>query len=321
MKYYDLFNGDADGLISLHQYRMFFPKNSKPISGVKRDVKLLRHMLDVKNSNITVFDVSHRSNMDYVEPILAKGNKITWFDHHEADYYITTSNFRMNLDTDPSCCTSWLVDQYIDGAHRPWTIAGAYGDNLDQLVERINPAFSQQTLDILKEVGQTLNYNGYGYEITDLTVDPVDVYNDMKQYESPFKYYMQSETFTTIREQMLQDQRDLNSSEIMYDDTHCQVVLLPETKAAIRYSGIYSNQLTTDNPDKAFAVLTRVEGGYRISIRAPKNAPTGASGIALQFPSGGGREKAAGINLLPLKDYDTFLSKFIQQYSIYPVTD
>lgn len=321
MKYYDIFNGDADGLISLHQYRMFFPKKSKPISGVKRDVKLLRHVLNVKKSIITVFDISHRSNADYVESILSNSNKITWFDHHEADYYRPGNNFRMNLDSDPNCCTSWLVDQYIDGAHRPWTLAAAYGDNMDSLVERINPAFSEHTLKVLKEVGQTLNYNGYGNTIEDLNADPVDVYNDMKQYESPFKYKRDSELYGMIHAQMLKDAADLASSDILYNDTNIDVVLLPDTKAAVRYSGIYSNQLTTDNPNKAFAVLTRVEGGYRVSIRAPKNAPVGASAVALQFATGGGREKAAGINLLPVDEYDKFVGALQKQFSIFPVTD
>ena len=29
MKYYDFFNGDADGIISLHQYRLQFPQKSE----------------------------------------------------------------------------------------------------------------------------------------------------------------------------------------------------------------------------------------------------------------------------------------------------
>ena len=52
MKNYDIFNGDADGLISLHQYRLQFPRKSELITGVKRDVKLLRHLVDITDASL-----------------------------------------------------------------------------------------------------------------------------------------------------------------------------------------------------------------------------------------------------------------------------
>ena len=36
MKNIDFFNGDADGIISLHQYRLFSPADSELFTGVKR---------------------------------------------------------------------------------------------------------------------------------------------------------------------------------------------------------------------------------------------------------------------------------------------
>ena len=39
-------------------------------------------------------------------------------------------NFEIFVDADPNCCTNILVDKYVDGLYRPWTICGAYGDNL-----------------------------------------------------------------------------------------------------------------------------------------------------------------------------------------------
>jgi oligoribonuclease NrnB/cAMP/cGMP phosphodiesterase (DHH superfamily) len=130
MKNYDIFNGDADGLISLHQYRLQFPRKSELITGVKRDVKLLRHLVDINNASLSVFDISLLSNSEYVEPILNNGNKIKWFDHHETGDTDFGNNFSIKVDTDPTCCTNIIVDKVIDGLHRPWTICGAYGDNL-----------------------------------------------------------------------------------------------------------------------------------------------------------------------------------------------
>jgi oligoribonuclease NrnB/cAMP/cGMP phosphodiesterase (DHH superfamily) len=315
MKNIDFFNGDADGIISLHQYRLFSPTDSELFTGVKRDVKLLRHCVGVKNCNLTVFDVSLLSNIEYVKQILKKKNKIKWFDHHEPGETKLGKNFSIKVDSDPNCCTNILVDKYIDGLHRPWTICGAFGDNLHEQAEKLNPCFDEQTMNKLKEIGETLNYNGYGNKESDLTVHPKNVYLDLKQYESPFRYRSKSEIYNKIYTQMKSDEKELNSSEILHETKTGKVILLPDTKASIRYSGIYSNQQTTDNPDKAFAILTLTNNdNYRISIRSPKNNPYGASKLALSFPTGGGREKAAGINELPKTELKKFIETFENIY-------
>ena len=122
----------------------------------------------------------------------------------------------------------------------------------------------------LKEIGETLNYNGYGNEESDLTVHPKDVYLDIQKYRS-FQYKKMSEIYNKINTQMKLDEAELNSSEILHTSETGKIILLPDTKASIRYS-IYSNKQTTDNPSKAFAILTNInEDAYRISIRSPKS--------------------------------------------------
>lgn len=315
MKYYDFFNGDADGIISLHQYRLQFPRKSELFTGVKRDVKLLRHAVDIKNASFTVFDISLLSNSDYIKDILKNNNKVSWFDHHEPGDINLGDNFSIKVDTDPNCCTNILVDKFIDGLHRPWTICGAYGDNLHEQAEKLNPCFSETAMLQLKEIGETLNYNGYGNQESDLNVHPKDVYLDIQKYRSPFQYRKKSEIYNKINTQMKSDETELNSSEILHTSKTGNIILLPNTKASIRYSGIYSNKQTTDNPNKAFAILTNInEDTYRISIRSPKNNPVGASKLALSFPTGGGREKAAGINELPKTELKKFIEKFENIY-------
>ena len=44
-----------------------------------------------------------------------------------------------------------------------------------------------------------------------------------------------------------------------------------------------------------------------MSVRAPLNNKTGADEICRQFPSGGGRKAAAGINALPEDQLVTFI--------------
>ena len=216
MKYYDFFNGDADGIISLHQFRLQFPRKSELFTGVKRDVKLLRHAVDIKNATFTVFDISLLSNSDYIEGILKNNNKVSWFDHHEPGDTDLGDNFSIRVDADPNCCTNILVDKFIDGLHRPWTICGAYGDNLHEQAEKLNPCFSETKMLELKEIGETLNYNGYGNEESDLTVHPKDVYLDIQKYRSPFQYRKKSEIYNKINTQMNSDEAELNSSEILH---------------------------------------------------------------------------------------------------------
>ena len=150
MDYYDFFNGDADGIISLHQYRMHYPHHSKLFTGVKRDVKLLRHCTEVRNSMITVFDVSLLSNADYIKPILDNENHVRWFDHHEPGETNLGDKFKIYVDVDPNCCTNILVDKYLDGLYRPWTLCGAYGDNLHEQANKLNPCFTKQSHNIVK---------------------------------------------------------------------------------------------------------------------------------------------------------------------------
>mgnify|MGYP007000196212 len=39
--YWDVFNGDADGICALLQLRLAQPKNSQLVTGIKRDIELL----------------------------------------------------------------------------------------------------------------------------------------------------------------------------------------------------------------------------------------------------------------------------------------
>jgi len=73
------------------------------------------------------------------------------------------------------------------------------------------------------------------------------------------------------------------------------------------------NELANQNPDKACAIVTEKAGGdYQVSIRAPLNNRAGADEVARQFPTGGGRQAAAGINALPAEQLDVFVGTMAQ---------
>ena len=44
MAHYDAFNGDADGLCALHQLRLAQPLEAVLVTGVKRDIALLKRI-------------------------------------------------------------------------------------------------------------------------------------------------------------------------------------------------------------------------------------------------------------------------------------
>ena len=62
MPYIDIFNGDGDGILALHQLRLTNPHKSRLITGVKRDTKLLQYALSTHDSVITVLDISSHAN-------------------------------------------------------------------------------------------------------------------------------------------------------------------------------------------------------------------------------------------------------------------
>ena len=51
---YDVFNGDADGICALLQLRLAEPLDSKLITGVKRDISLLKQVDASSGDSVTV---------------------------------------------------------------------------------------------------------------------------------------------------------------------------------------------------------------------------------------------------------------------------
>ena len=89
------------------------------------------------------------------------------------------------------------------------------------------------------------------------------------------------------------------------------VYVLPAEAWARRASGTLANDLAAAAPDRAHAILVPCAGdGYRVSIRAPRAAPSGCVALAREFATGGGREAAAGIDHLPAADLERFIERF-----------
>ena len=82
MTSYDVFNGDADGICALQQLRLQTPRESVLVTGLKREIDLLRRVNARKGDDISVLDVSLDKNRDSLIEVLAAGATVFYADHH-----------------------------------------------------------------------------------------------------------------------------------------------------------------------------------------------------------------------------------------------
>ena len=61
-------------------------------------------------------------------------------------------------------------------------------------------------------------------------------------------------------------------------------------------------------------IKTQKNSTYLVSVRAPLENKTGADELCMEFPTGGGRKAAAGINALPGDSLERFIQRFSEFY-------
>lgn len=307
---YDVFNGDADGILSLVQLRLSDQRESKLVTGRKRDIRLLERVPAKDGDRVTVLDISMRSNEPELRRILNDGASVQYFDHHNAGDGIEHPNLDAHINTSSEVCTAVLVDQFLKGAYRAWAIAGCYGDNFPRMAERLAEG-RDLPLSNLRELGEMVNYNGYGGSEADLHFHPADLYREMAGFPTPMAFLSSKpEVVQKLTDGYYDDFVFADKSKVLVSEDHGEVRVLPDAAASRRVSGMFGNQLAQEYPERAHAILTAQEGGYLVSIRAPLARRSGADSLALQFETGGGRSAAAGINHLPDSELDRFLKAF-----------
>src|SRR6266849_7449598 len=84
MTCYYAFNGDADGLCALQQLRLVETQQATLVTGVKRDIALLRRIQGEAGDAVTVLDVSLHQNREDLLRLLESGVSVRYFDHHHA---------------------------------------------------------------------------------------------------------------------------------------------------------------------------------------------------------------------------------------------
>ena len=310
----DVFNGDADGICALHQLRLAEPSpGARLITGVKRDIRLLQQLSNIRNGRLTVLDISLDSNREALTTLLKNNNRVLYIDHHFSGEIPVHPNLKTYIDSSPETCTSLIVNRILVGKYCSWAVVGAFGDNLHQaaIQAAANLDLPEGTLNRLKKLGELLNYNGYGLSIEDLFFSPQDLYMAIKPFRDPLAFMENSDVLVRLQEGYEDDMKKSSTYHPIRETKAGRIFELPPEPWSRRISGVFSNLKARERPDVAHGLLTRnPDKTYRVNIRAPLNNKKGADTLCRSFATGGGRAGAAGINSMPPDQIDFFYRKF-----------
>ncbi len=271
----------------------------------------------MKDCVLTVLDISTHANRNSLIKLLEQGNTIHYFDHHFAGDIPESPLLHSHIDTSHDVCTSILVDRYLEGEYRSWAIVAAFGDNLHSSANKLADSLKldSKKTDILREMGELINYNAYGETIEDLYFSPESIYLAIQPFSDPFDFYQASGELVQLREGF---RNDMSLAEAILPERKAssgRIYFFPNSAWCRRVCGVYSNQIAREAPAMAHALLVeRKDGTYQVSVRAPFSRPFGAENLCYKF-SGGGRAVAAGINSLAVEEVERFFQEFDNQFS------
>jgi len=316
MQFYDIFNGDADGICALQQLRLEEPRASVLVTGVKRDVHLLDRVNAAAGDELTVLDISLKTNAGDVKRPLAAGARLRYFDHHEAGDVPADVRLKAYIDTAPDICTSLIVDRHLGGRQRLWAVVAAFGDNLPGPARRAAAGLDldDAELERLRELGEFINYNAYGETIEDLHYPPAELFETVSHYPDPREFISGEPVFEVLRGALADDTERATALVPQVAGGGATLFVLPDAAWCRRIHGFFANQVARQHPKRAHALLVAGRGGYTVSVRAPVENPRGADALCLKFETGGGRQAAAGINRLPEADYSRFVAEFSKAF-------
>ena len=318
MQFYDIFNGDADGICALQQLRLEEPRASVLVTGAKREIALVERIEPRSGDELTVLDISFSVNASAVLHALEQGARCRYFDHHHAGSVPQHPNLRTFIDTAADVCTSLLVDRYLSGRQRIWAVVAAFGDNLVKSARRTAELLRLDPVELeqLRELGECINYNAYGDTVEDLHYHPADLFETLSHYPDPREFIDGEPIFDALREACQDDLARARNVLPETQNARSAVFILPNAAWSRRISGLFSNQLAQEHPARAHAVLVKqAAGGYTVSVRAAVEKPLGADELCLKFDSGGGRKAAAGINRLSESELSRFIAEFGQTFA------
>ncbi|KIF80103.1 hypothetical protein [Noviherbaspirillum autotrophicum] len=318
MAYFDVFNGDADGMCALLQLRLAEPRDAQRITGLKREIALLQRVRAQAGDTVTVLDISLDANRAALMSLLRRGVAVDYFDHHGSGAVLRHPALHALIDLAPQTCTAMIVDRYLHGRYRRWAVVAAFGDNFAGSARKLADtlALSGQQVAALQELGECLNYNAYGDTAADPLLHPAALYAIVQRYDDPFRFMQAEPVFPMLRQARRQDMALASQLEPYAQFAGGRIYLLPDAAWSRRVRGEFGNWLANARPQLAHAIATPNHAlGYTVSVRAPLSDRRGARGLCVQFETGGGREAAAGITHLPCERWPDFIYAFARAFA------
>jgi hypothetical protein len=334
------FNGDADGIISQHLLHLEGIAPALRVTGLKRDLRLLQRVPETftgtEGCDLYVCDINLGDNRDDLLRMLRNPTiRVTWYDHHEPGEVPRSSRFRSHIVTARGTCTALLV--HADLAKKGttldpswaarWASMAAFGDNVPESADALLAplGLSAGEREALREAGELLNYNAYGESPEDVLFAPLEVAERMSAFRDPSAFLKDSGLIEPLRRQLQEDEREMVGLSPIDSLPGATLYTLPGEAWARRLGSTFANRVALAEPGRAVAILHPLhDGAYQVSIRAPRGPQkkgthdrkdaVPAATLAREFPSGGGRALAAGINHLPAENVEAFTRRFFEVY-------
>jgi hypothetical protein len=267
-----------------------------------------------------VLDISMEKNLTPLAKLLVNNTPVFYCDHHRTGEIPNSDCLEALIDLDAETCTSLLINQKLNGQYVNWAITAAFGDNLFSTAEKLalESGLNANEITFLKELGTLINYNGYGASLDDLHIAPKDLYELLLNYADPLMLKDDFDSpYYQLKAGYAEDYQKVTAVKPSNASDVSAFYLLPCAAWARRISGVFGNELANRYPNRAHAVLTlnQSKQDYLVSVRAPLDDRTGADEVCSQFATGGGRKAAAGVNALPLTEFDLFTKALTDFYS------
>ena len=289
MRWY-AYNGDADGICSMVQWGLVYGIEGHRVTGVKRDIELLERVNPNPDDEIIVMDISLARNHARAVELSSQGFDITWFDHHLAGEPI--DGITTNVDTSANVCTARIVEKFL-GVESDWAQVALHGDGLS--VHSNKPEF--------KELGELLNYNGYGADLSDLHFHPDDLLLLCLQAKTP-QNFMETQAFMTLKNGFESDLSNAKNIEL-----NNGYYLLPNEAWARRVVGVMAHRINESGDGPHVIAIDKGET-LQVSIRGIE----GIGELCKMF-GGGGRATAGGIDALPKSEITALMKEVYSRRS------
>ena len=317
MKEHDVCNGDADGLTALHQWRLAHPAAAELVTGVKRDIALVRRVQASAGDRVHVFDHSLAVNAEAVCALLSRDVHVLYVDHHAGGPLPPHPCLALHLDTAADVCTGVIVDRLLGGRHRAWAIVAAFGDNLHATAHGLADTIGlgADARAALAALGQALTYNAYADDAADALVHPAALYAELAPFTDPLAFVRDAPVARVLAAARADDLAQARRLRAALENAHAALYLLPDAPWSRRVRGPFAHELACAAPERAHAVLSpRADGAYTVSVRAPLARPRGADQLCAAF-AGGGRSAAAGIGELPPAHVPALFERLAAHYA------